>query len=257
MVGHILPLEDGFIPPRRSGKELRNCGPVGPVLKSQLMGVPRVPQHLPARGRTIYSRRPPSNVLTAELRPDWACSQKPIGGCSPASSRAKKAVYSRRPPSNVSPRFNANVGGGDVTNHFLYHSPVFPRSAEDFDVRDTKQQKAQYAAELASARGVKGAPAPSSPPPETAQSSDEARRIAPTGCRRWQTKPSTARLARLGSGQAAAQLPKRHCLPACTSAEGEPMRVIVATLSPGFACRVRCGDGSTLVQTSHVTAEPQ
>jgi hypothetical protein len=29
----------------------------------------------------------------------------------------------------------------------LYHSPVFPRSAEDFDVRDTKQQKAQYAAE--------------------------------------------------------------------------------------------------------------
>ncbi len=31
----------------------------------------------------------------------------------------------------------------------LYHSPVFPRSAEDFDVRDTKQQKAQYAAEAA------------------------------------------------------------------------------------------------------------
>jgi hypothetical protein len=29
----------------------------------------------------------------------------------------------------------------------LYHSPVFPRSAEDFDVRDTKQQKAQYAAD--------------------------------------------------------------------------------------------------------------
>jgi hypothetical protein len=29
----------------------------------------------------------------------------------------------------------------------LYHSPVFPRSADDFDVRDTKQQKAQYAAE--------------------------------------------------------------------------------------------------------------
>ncbi|MEO8900793.1 MAG: sulfatase-like hydrolase/transferase [Polyangiaceae bacterium] len=31
----------------------------------------------------------------------------------------------------------------------LYHSPVFPRSADDFDVRDTKQQKAQYAAEAA------------------------------------------------------------------------------------------------------------
>ncbi len=31
----------------------------------------------------------------------------------------------------------------------LYHSPVFPRSTDDFDVRDTKQQKAQYAAEAA------------------------------------------------------------------------------------------------------------
>ncbi len=29
----------------------------------------------------------------------------------------------------------------------LYHSPVFPRTADDFDVRDTKQQKAQYATE--------------------------------------------------------------------------------------------------------------
>jgi arylsulfatase A-like enzyme len=34
----------------------------------------------------------------------------------------------------------------------LYHSPVFPQSADDFDVRDTKQQKAQYAAEAASER---------------------------------------------------------------------------------------------------------
>lgn len=34
----------------------------------------------------------------------------------------------------------------------LYHSPVFPRSADDFDVRDTKQQKAQYAAEASAAR---------------------------------------------------------------------------------------------------------
>ena len=31
----------------------------------------------------------------------------------------------------------------------LYHSPVFPRSTEDFDVRDTKAQKAEYAAEAA------------------------------------------------------------------------------------------------------------
>jgi uncharacterized protein len=31
----------------------------------------------------------------------------------------------------------------------LYHAPVFPRSADDFDVRDTRQQKAQYAAEAA------------------------------------------------------------------------------------------------------------
>jgi hypothetical protein len=29
----------------------------------------------------------------------------------------------------------------------LYHSPVFPRSTDDFDVRDTKAQKAEYAAE--------------------------------------------------------------------------------------------------------------
>ncbi|MEP7049757.1 MAG: sulfatase-like hydrolase/transferase [Pseudomonadota bacterium] len=29
----------------------------------------------------------------------------------------------------------------------LFRSPVFPRSADDFDVRDTKQQKARYAAE--------------------------------------------------------------------------------------------------------------
>lgn len=29
----------------------------------------------------------------------------------------------------------------------LFHSPVFPRSAEDFDVRDTKEQKAEWAAE--------------------------------------------------------------------------------------------------------------
>jgi len=40
----------------------------------------------------------------------------------------------------------------------LYHSPVFPRSVEDFDVRDTKEQRAQWAAG--------GAPAP---PPSASQ----------------------------------------------------------------------------------------
>ena len=33
----------------------------------------------------------------------------------------------------------------------LYHSPVFPRTADDFDVRDTKEQRAAWAAEAAAA----------------------------------------------------------------------------------------------------------
>jgi len=32
-----------------------------------------------------------------------------------------------------------------------YHSPIFPRSTDDFDVRDTKEQRAQWAAEAAAA----------------------------------------------------------------------------------------------------------
>ena len=33
----------------------------------------------------------------------------------------------------------------------LFHSPIFPRSADDFDVRDTKEQKAEWANEAAAA----------------------------------------------------------------------------------------------------------
>jgi hypothetical protein len=31
----------------------------------------------------------------------------------------------------------------------VYRSPIFPRVAEDFDVRDTKEQRAQWAKEAA------------------------------------------------------------------------------------------------------------
>ena len=37
----------------------------------------------------------------------------------------------------------------------LYHSPVFPRTADDFDVRDTKEQRAQWAAEAAALAAAK------------------------------------------------------------------------------------------------------
>ncbi len=47
---------------------------------------------------------------------------------------------------------DAHPGTGLELLRTLYHSPVFPRSTEDFDVRDTKQQKRQYAAEAAAAR---------------------------------------------------------------------------------------------------------
>ena len=36
----------------------------------------------------------------------------------------------------------------------VYHSPIFPRTTEDFDVRDTKEQRAQWAAEAAAQAAV-------------------------------------------------------------------------------------------------------
>lgn len=36
----------------------------------------------------------------------------------------------------------------------LYHSPIFPRNTEDFDLRDTKEQRAEWAAEAAAAAAV-------------------------------------------------------------------------------------------------------
>jgi len=36
----------------------------------------------------------------------------------------------------------------------VYHAPIFPRSSDDFDVRETKEQRARSAAEAAAERGV-------------------------------------------------------------------------------------------------------
>src|SRR3954465_8825147 len=47
--------------------------------------------------------------------------------------------------------------------------------------------------------------------------------------------------------------PSVQDFPACTAREGEPRRVTISALSPALARKVRRGEGSTLVHTSHVT----
>jgi hypothetical protein len=73
-----------------------------------------VPQHLPARERAAHSRRPPPKVRTAELRPDWACSQKANCWVFPSICPPAEGLSTAAPSSNAYARFNARAAGSEM-----------------------------------------------------------------------------------------------------------------------------------------------